>query len=303
MSRPEPTSDALRRRRRRLNALCAVLLLAGAGVGAWAASRLLPAHARWEYENRREYRDIPSFEAPCVLEVDIWYQGDAPQGIRIENAGIGLNRLQQEDDTAGKKLTVWCEVSAGDVEGTDPGEWALSLVPMDNLELTYQVRTEPSHEHAKADVSFLRDEDGRRWIAIDAAYGYLRDDSAIRALVHLEGNTYRPTVMDWTFDGEAGQVLACLDAIVEERDIKDKEASSCNVTIMCGGTDRYGDPIQVNEKASVRMKEWPEYDETAWGDVAGWPDGTDDYLDQLDPHRRNAAPGAAAEDSAGQEGG
>lgn len=309
MSRREPTSVELRRRRRRVNVLFALLLLAGAGVGAYAVSVLLPAHAQWEYENRREYRDIPAFEAPCSLEVDIWYQGEAPQGIRIDNGGIGLNRIQVSDDTDEKLLSVWCDLSAKETDGADPDGWQLSLVPMDNLELTYQVRTEPSYEHALADVRFIRDPDGRRWIAVSAGYGHLRDDSTLRTLAHLDGNQYQPTVMDWSFDGSEGSVRMCLDGIIEERSIDDKKAGQCAVSVLCGGTDRNGEPININERVTFRLADWPEYDEDAWDEISGFPDGTEDYLDRLNPRRVQEREAAEKEEDGGdaaetpQEGG
>ena len=295
MNRRDPTSADLRKRRRRLNAFCCALLLGGAGVAAYAVSVLLPAHAQWEYENRREYRDIPAFEAPCSLEIDIWYQGEAPQGIRIDNGGIGLNRVQMSNDEEGKLLSVWCDLGPKNVEGADPDGWQLSLVPMDNLELTYQVRVEPSYEHASADVRFVRDPDGRRWIAINAAYAHLRDDSDLRVLAHLDGSQYQPTVMDWVFDGADGSVRMCLDAIVEERNIEDKKAAQCSVTVLCGGTDRDGEPVNVNEKSTIRLAEWPAYDKDAWDAVSGFQDGTDGYLDRLNPHRNKAAQEDASE--------
>lgn len=301
MSRREPGSADLRRRRRRLNAFCALLLLCGAGLAAYAVSFLLPAHAQWEYENRREYRDIPAFEAPCCLEIDIWYQGEAPQGIRIDNGGIGLNRVQAENDPEGKLLSVRCDLSPRDAEGADPDAWQLSLVPMDNLELTYQVRVEPSYEHAVADIRFLRDPDGKRWITVSASYAYLRDDSDLRVLAHLDGSQYQPTVMDWKFEGSEGSVRMCLDGIVEERNIEDGKASQCSVTVLCGGTGRDGGPVNVNEKGIIKLSEWPAYDEAAWEDVKDFEDGTDAYLDKLNPHRNRPATGDASE--APQEGG
>ena len=309
MSRREPTSADLRRRRRRINALFGVLLLAGAGIGAYAVSVLLPAHAQWEYENRREYRDIPAFEVPCSLEIDIWYQGEAPQGIRLDNGGIGLNKLQVSDDPDGKLLSVWADLSSKETGTADPEGWQLSLVPMDNLELTYQIRVEPSYEHAQADVSFVRDPDGKRWITVAAGYAYLRDDSTLRVLAHLDGNQYQPTVMDWNFDGSEGSVRMCLDMIVEERSIDVKKAGQCSVTILCGGTDRNGDPINVNERVTFRLADWPEYDKEAWAAVSGFQDGTDDYLDKLNPHRVRDRENAENEETGGdaaevpQEGG
>lgn len=309
MSRREPTSAELRKRRRRMNALFGLLLLAGAGIGAYAVSILLPAHAQWEYENRREYREIPAFEAPCSLEIDIWYQGDAPQGIRIDNGGIGLNRIQISDDPDEKLLLVYCDLSPKQIEGADPDKWQLSLVPMDNLELTYQVRVEPSYEHALADVKFIRDPDGKRWIAVDAAYSYLRDDSDLRVLAHLDGNQYQPTVMDWMFDGTEGSVRMCLDGIVDERSIDVKKAGQCSVTVLCGGTDRTGEPINVNERVQFRLSDWPAYDEAAWEEVLEFYDGTDDYLDKLNPHRARNRENQDNEDTDGgaagtpQEGG
>lgn len=296
----QPTSQELRRRRRRINAACAILLLAGAGTGIFALSQLLPAHGMWQYENRREYQALPELSAPCLLEIDIWYQGEAPQGIQVDRAGIRLPKLQYDDDEDQKLVTVWCDIGTDDLDDMPKdGPWQLSLVPMDNLELAYQVRMEPSREHAKADVRFLRAPDGKRWIAVEAAYAYLRDDSSIRAMAHLQGTQYQPSVMDWTFENESGSIRICIDDIIAERSIRDKEASYCSVSVMCGGTDREGEPIPVNERVQIKLSEWPGYDEAAWSGAVEIQDVTEKYLDLLDPHRADSREEPVQEPAAG----
>lgn len=302
MPKNPPTSADLKKRRRRLNALCAVLLLAGAGTGIFALSRILPAHGMWEYENRREYRELPELDAPCLLEIDVWYQGEAPQSVRVDREGIGLRKLSCTDDPEQKLLSIRCDIGKEDLADMPPdGAWLLSLVPMDNFELSYQVRLEPSREHIDADVSFARGPDGKRWISVRAGYQYLREDSAVRALAHLRGISYQPTVLDWTFDGSEGSVRICVDDVIEERGYRDKEASSCSVTVMCGGADGNGEPIAINEKSEMRLSDWPSYDEDAWNEMQDCPDGTEAFLDRLDPRRHDRPAEGASQGS--QEGG
>lgn len=242
-----------KRARRRFNAACLFLLCCCAAAAAVSWSQLAPWYGEWEYENRRDYLDLPEITGPSYIEITVSYDGKRPEDVRVEKEGI---RTGSPDIT---------EKPGELVIGTDIGPdavgdgYRLSLVPLDNKELRYSVEVQPSYRYLDADVAFCTDESGRLWLYVTASYPRLAEGAqGIRATLSLEGKRYLPTVYDgWLENG--GALELCVTEAMSAKKIAVDAAPRARLVLSAKCEGRAGEESWANMKWTQDLAQWPAF--------------------------------------------
>lgn len=272
--RRDPVARAIRAKRR-TGTFFAVLAVAIAAVIAVSAGTLVSAYGRWKYETGRESLALPGVQAPCCVEASIKFDGLPPEDIRIECGGIPVNGVQY--DVSGGMLNAWLDVPAE--YRASSADWTLSLAPMDNAKLSYAVRVLPSYAYADLDVRFLTEESSDLYLYVKALYGRLREGESLRTVAYLEhaDGTTADSIFVWRFDGDGGVFLLNLSETMRRKNLAADGGDSVSITVMGGGQDRDGNPLEIGGSFRTRLDEWPDA-ASDWDGLEPAPDITKEYL-------------------------
>ena len=157
--------------RKHVNIICLCLMTICVAGAIFCLAKLLPMYANYEYETSLNTLDLPKVTVPTDISITIAYENNPPTDIKIINTNLkGSWDCTVTPDDKKKQLYV--------LFSTDiPSEnYKLQLMPQDNYELGYIVRSEPSKDYIVATVDIfnrsINHGPEQYMLKVDASYKY-----------------------------------------------------------------------------------------------------------------------------------
>ncbi len=281
MARKPRTSQRLRRSRRCFNMVCVLILVSCVISVTYAVAQILPDYGQWLYAKHVETLDLGPVNCPSYLAIDIGYEDAPPENVQIELDGKWVKGVNIYDDVTNHVMR-----AAVDLPKEHDGQnVTLSLRPASNGKLTYDMQVLSSYEYISSEAGAMVDENGHKWFTVKAAYDNLREGGLLRIMAYLEGNSYKPSVYNFTTTQNTAEVCVDLTKIMAVRSVEEIKADRLVIYIGAEGTDADGNDVQANDQYEFRLNPYPKS-----GQAPADQSWTETYLDSVMPLWREKFP-------------
>lgn len=208
MKRPM-TERRLRRMKRRIDLVFALLLAATAAAAAVPASKLIAAYRDWRRIVWTQSTDIPLEGLPAIVTVTVYYDTEPPKSPILA------------DPVTGKDLGAMCQESDGSIALSvdlpqDFGDaLRLTLHPGNNGKLDYGVSIGPSRTYIGCEASLTEDADGHVWLDAETSCPFSREHGEpIKARLIITGKLREPAIWEADLDTD-GRIHQDVTALID----------------------------------------------------------------------------------------
>lgn len=248
--------------------ICGIFASLNLIAAAFCLSCLMPMYADYKYQTTKNTLLLPEITEPCLVEVQINYQGERPSDIKITENNMTVPNLVIEEFPDEKYV-----ILSFDTRHLSD-KYYLTLKPQDNLNLTYDIRKLPSRRHIVYDTEFYTDAQKDLWVQFSSAYPRLDDPTNV--VIKFIGKKH-PYIYDFnTLQHEIYNINVFELARIQGLDPSEYKAVEVIIGILKDKTKE----IVPSVSSTIFLDKLPEYDTEHHHDFK--LDQTLDYIDTLD---------------------
>ena len=231
-----------------------IICFAFAGIGlanaAICLTILFQYYADFKYQTSLSYLDLPAVSEPCYIKVEIVYQHNPPENIKLTNGtnNIPTSELEITNDTSTKTMTIGLDT---DVKSN---EYRLTVQPGDNFELKYRTAVEPSYKYLICGAQPYTSQTGDLWV--DLTTSFRRLPKHVQCIIKGRGQQYAPIVFEAAIPQNVRYSLN-LSEIARQKGFKLDKCDALRVNFRINVEDTELEVPSVD--VELILAEWPTY--------------------------------------------